>query len=156
MKDRNKDRLKIFGTGIVVGGIVAGGGVYASAIGASSVSYSNASSGMSATTAQGAVDLLYKQTKTLQNERNALVDGIYESCLSNTPYSSHSSCDEYANKVFDDCERANPGSKVYYCTSQKTTAEKKCKNAVNSCITKNCGSNRACCEAVMPDIVGCC
>lgn len=36
MKDRNKDRLKIFGTGIVVGGIVAGGGVYASAIGASS------------------------------------------------------------------------------------------------------------------------
>ena len=114
MKDMNKDRLKIFGTGIVLGGIVVGGGVYASEIGASSVSYSNASSGMSATTAQGAVDLLYKQTKTLQNERNALVDGIYKSCLKNTPYSSHSSCDEYADKVFENCEKANPGGKVYY------------------------------------------
>ena len=111
---------------------------------------------MSATTAQGAVDLLYKQTKTLQNERNALVDGIYKSCLKNTPYSSHSSCDEYANKVFEECEKANPGSKVYYCTSQRETAEENCKTAVNSCITTNCGRNPACCKAVMPDIVGCC
>ena len=64
MKDKNKDMIKALGTGIVLGGIITGGGVYASTVGASSVSYSNASSGLSATNAQGAIDALYEKAST--------------------------------------------------------------------------------------------
>lgn len=53
--------IKALGTGIVLGGIITGGGVYASTVGASNVSYSNASSGLSATTTQQAIDELYKK-----------------------------------------------------------------------------------------------
>ena len=61
MKEKNKDMIKALGTGMVLGGIITGGGVYASTVGASNVSYSNASSGLSATTAQQAIDELYKK-----------------------------------------------------------------------------------------------
>ena len=68
IKEKNKDRLKVFGTGIVLGGVIAGGGVYASTVGASSVSYSNASSGLSATNAQGAIDALYTKVKNAEEQ----------------------------------------------------------------------------------------
>lgn len=61
MKEKNKDMIKALGTGMVLGGIITGGGVYASTVGASNVSYSNASSGLSATTTQQAIDELYKK-----------------------------------------------------------------------------------------------
>ena len=61
MKEKNKDMIKALGTGMVLGGIITGGGVYASTVGASNVSYSNSSSGLSATTAQQAIDELYKK-----------------------------------------------------------------------------------------------
>ena len=61
MKEKNKNMIKALGTGVVLGGVIAGGGVYASTIGASNVSYSNSSSGLSATTAQQAIDELYKK-----------------------------------------------------------------------------------------------
>ena len=60
-------KYKLLIIGIVLGGIIAGGGVYASTVGASSVSYSNASSGMTATNAQGAVDELYEMSTTRIN-----------------------------------------------------------------------------------------
>ena len=61
MKEKNKDMIKALGTGMVLGGIITGGGVYASTVVASNVSYSNASSGLSATTTQQAIDELYKK-----------------------------------------------------------------------------------------------
>ena len=66
MKDKNKDMIKALGTGMVLGGIITGGGVYAASVGASNVSYSNASSGLSATTAQGAIDSLASQASELK------------------------------------------------------------------------------------------
>ena len=59
-------KYKLLIIGIVLGGIIAGGGVYASTVGASNVSYSNASSGLSATTAQGAIDSLVSQASELK------------------------------------------------------------------------------------------
>lgn len=64
MKENNEKKLKSFATGLAIGGILAGSGVYASTIGAGNVSYSNASSGISATNAQGAIDTLYKKAST--------------------------------------------------------------------------------------------
>lgn len=61
MKEKNKDMIKTLGTGMVLGGIITGGGVYASTVVATNVSYSNASSGLSATTTQQAIDELYKK-----------------------------------------------------------------------------------------------
>ena len=66
MKEKNKNMIKALGTGIVLGGVIAGGGVYAASVGASNVSYSNASSGLSATTAQGAIDSLASQANELK------------------------------------------------------------------------------------------
>ena len=66
MKEKNKNMIKALGTGMVLGGIITGGGVYASTVGASNVSYSNASSGLSATTAQGAIDSLASQANELK------------------------------------------------------------------------------------------
>ena len=63
MKEKNKDMIKTLGTGMVLGGIITGGGVYASTVVATNVSYSNASSGLSATTTQQAIDeLIRRQT----------------------------------------------------------------------------------------------
>lgn len=59
MKETNKNMLKTFGTGMILGGVIAGGWVYASTVGASSVSYSNASSDLTSTNVQGAVDETY-------------------------------------------------------------------------------------------------
>ena len=61
MKEKNKNMLKTFGTGMILGGVIAGGGVYASAVGASNVSYSNSSSGLATTNVQGALDETYKK-----------------------------------------------------------------------------------------------
>lgn len=61
MKEKNKNMLKTFGTGMILGGVIAGGGVYASTVGASSVSYSNSSSGLATTNVQGALDETYKK-----------------------------------------------------------------------------------------------
>lgn len=66
MKEKNKNMIKALGAGIVLGGAIAGGGVYASTVGASNVSYSNASSGLSATNAQGAIDALASQASELK------------------------------------------------------------------------------------------
>ena len=75
-------KYKLLIIGIVLGGIIAGGGVYASTVGASSVSYSNASSEMSATNVQGAIDELYQEaTKTK-------VDGEYIGKVAFSSYGS--------------------------------------------------------------------
>ena len=58
--------IKVLGAGVVLGGAIAGGGVYASTVGANNVSYSNASSGLSATNAQGAIDALASQASELK------------------------------------------------------------------------------------------
>lgn len=64
MKEKNEKKLKSFATGLAIGGILTGSGVYASTVGANNVSYSNASSGLSATTAQEAIDALYTKANT--------------------------------------------------------------------------------------------
>lgn len=66
MKEKNKNMIKALGAGVVLGGAIAGGGVYASTVGANNVSYSNASSGLSATNAQGAIDALASQASELK------------------------------------------------------------------------------------------
>lgn len=66
MKEKNKNMIKALGAGVVLGGAIAGGGVYASTVGANNVSYSNASSGLSATNAQGAIDALASQANELK------------------------------------------------------------------------------------------
>mgnify|MGYP004661018489 CR=1 FL=1 len=75
MKEKNKNMWKAIGTGMILGGAIAGGGVYASTVGAGNVSYSNASSGLSATNVQKAIDETYTNIATLKGIQATTICG---------------------------------------------------------------------------------
>ena len=145
-------KYKLLIIGIVLGVIIAGGGVYASTVGASSVSYSNASSGMSATNAQGAVDELYEMSTTrinrlkhmycgeniynsLLSSNNSCTSGLkstYMNCASTTGCSAITDCKNSAIKTY--------GSISSYC--QYTAISTNCSYATssyNSCVNSKLG-----------------
>ena len=142
MKEKNKNMLKTFGTGMILGGVIAGGGVYASAVGASNVSYSNSSSGLATTNVQGALDETYKK---------ALYREYYDQCHTvsvNTKSVfnvSGSINDFYAVIGTDDLpimaygigglQNANK-TKAGYIKAVNTCCNTKCSSTTNECYTK--------------------
>lgn len=148
MKEKNKDMIKALGTGMVLGGIITGGGVYASTVGASNVSYSNASSGLSATNAQGAIDALASQASELkylkyyyachsiqvskdlygQNTRNitlVLSTGAYGDMIYNLTSSSiqtSSYVSKFSQSIINCCKSSS------YCNASSGTCYSKCTN----------------------------
>lgn len=148
MKEKNKDMIKALGTGMVLGGIITGGGVYASTVVASNVSYSNASSGLSATNAQGAIDALASQASELkylkyyyachsiqvskdlygQNTRNitlVLSTGAYGDMIYNLTSSSiqtSSYVSKFSQSIINCCKSSS------YCNASSGTCYSKCTN----------------------------
>ena len=125
MKDKNKDMIKALGTGMVLGGIITGGGVYASTVGAGNVSYSNASSGLSATTAQGAIDALYT---------NSLYHEYYNDC-----HRARLVRNGYTVGIFSCTEVSKIASSngKYWCeTNVGSCCNKKCSSTTNTCYNK--------------------
>ena len=131
-------KYKLLIIGIVLGVIIAGGGVYASTVGASSVSYSNASSGMTATNAQGAVDELYEMSTTRINQLKHMYCGEYMySSISN----SGNPCASGLKSTYSDCASTSGCSSVADC---KNAAIKTYGSISSYCqynaISSNCSS----------------
>lgn len=99
MKEKNEKKLKSFATGLAIGGILTGSGVYASTVGANNVSYSNASSGLSATTAQEAIDALYTKANTYIDPSYIDFSDLNTNSKSNVLGSKYGICIEKNNKV---------------------------------------------------------
>lgn len=140
-------KYKLLIIGIVLGGIIAGGVVYASTVGASSVSYSNASSGMSATTVQGAIDELYSEADTMRG------DYYRKQCLdSNTAsynVSNGSRTLTIDSDLFFSCNdyAITCGNLTYFTTGSNsapsnaaTSCFSSCKTKIGPCCSSKCGS----------------
>lgn len=131
-------KYKLLIIGIVLGGIIAGGGVYASTVGASSVSYSNASSGMSATNAQGAIDELYQEaTKTK-------VDGEYIGKVAFSSYGSNKAVPTCYVEAFSRIMNSCMSGCISSCISASGCINSECSSASSKCqaaCNSSCGSS---------------